>query len=83
MDASAWIDLLLKRAPELRKAGILALSAEGYSAELAPAPPETPPPPKGGGLPAEPDYLGRPLEDPASYPDGRVPGFVIKPLTEE
>lgn len=79
MDASAWIELLLKRSDELRKAGVLEIGADGCSATLAPAPPAEPTP--GEKTTPERTYLDA-LSDPASYPDGTVPGFVIEPLED-
>lgn len=72
MDAEAWIDLLLKRGPELRRAGILSIGCDGNSAVLAPADPrdgneeaDKPAPPSD-----EPSDL---WESPGSYPSGQVP----------
>jgi hypothetical protein len=70
------IDVLLKRAPELQAAGYTSISIGELSATFGPppAPPtdmrgfdvssnDSPPPPLD------------PLQDPATYPGGRVPGF--------
>lgn len=69
----AWINLLLERAPELRRAGVLSIGCEGYSAVLAPAEPE---PDKGDDEDegaGESDEPTNPWENPASYPTGNVP----------
>lgn len=80
MDASAWIDLVLQRSKELRSAGILAIEVGGgYSATLAPGAFEMPPGDPVKADPIPPDAL----HDPASYADGFVPGFDIKPLKED
>jgi hypothetical protein len=73
-DVGAWVDLLLARAGELRKAGVLSIGVEGFSAVLAPA--EREPgddddetADQGSGEPANP------YENKASYPTGVVPSF--------
>ncbi len=76
VDASAWIDLLLARSDELRRAGILAIGVDGCTATIGPAPS---PPVVGDRQEPERDYAGDPLNDPASYADGVVPGFEITP----
>ncbi len=72
--AEAWIDLLLKRSSELRRAGVLSIGADGCSATLAPAD-------RGDDVgddaeattdAAEPS---NPWENPASYPTGHVPSI--------
>lgn len=74
--AEAWIDLLLKRAPDLRRAGILSLGCHGLSAVLAP--PEPAPPSKDDdkdaavGVDAETESANL-WENRASYPTGEVP----------
>lgn len=75
-DAEAWIDLLLKRGPELRKAGVLSIGVDGMSAVLAPAEPAADPATAGDdtqGENAEADEPTNPWENPASYPSGHVP----------
>lgn len=73
------IALLVRCAPELREAGITSLTIGDVSLTLADAPPldlrgvevasaDAPPPP-----PTDP------MADPASYPGGRIPGFVRPP----
>lgn len=70
--SEAWIDLLLKRAPELRRAGILSIGVDGNSAVLAPAELDAgDDDDKDAELEAaEPT---NPWENPASYPTGNVP----------
>lgn len=74
-----WIDIILKRATELRAAGVLTISIGTCSATLAP------PTPEGAGRSAkkklddDESYPGV-FEDPASYPGGVVPGYKITPL---
>jgi hypothetical protein len=79
--AKWWIDMVLLRADELRRAGISAVSIDGCTASLLPAEPE---PPKFPDVKndASPDGLPA-LNDPASYADGIVPGFVIERLDPE
>lgn len=71
---SAWIDLLIARASELRAAGITSVGCDGCTAVIGPAPELATAGPR-----AEPerDYAGDPFNDPASYSDGVVPGFEI------
>ncbi len=70
----AWIDLMLARSAELRRAGILSIACGNNSAVFAPAEPDasdaaadevTP----DAGEPANP------YENPTSYPTGNVPSF--------
>ncbi len=69
-----WIDLVLQRAMELRKAGVLVIGCEGNTVQLAPLEEQTV-----GAIdaPTDPDYVGDVFNDPASYADGVVPGFSI------
>ncbi len=79
MDASTWIDLVLAKAPALRAAGITDISAQGYSASISSALPIPM-----GAIDAS-DVASAPpdaLHDPASYPNGQVPGFEIQPFSE-
>lgn len=81
-DADGWIDLVIKRAAELRAAGITSIGCDGMTAEIATAAPSTDDKP----LPKtdeEPEC--DPLDDPASYRGGVVPGFTIEkfPAFEE
>jgi hypothetical protein len=73
MTAEQWVDLLIRRGGELRAAGVLRISAEGYSVALAPLFPETEVQADGKTLAiAELD----PLEDPITF-GGSVPGYDI------
>lgn len=78
MDAGTWIDLVITRAAELRAAGITEIEADGCSASLTPAPP--PISDEKIVSDTQPDIPGNCFEDPASYPDGLVPGFKITKL---
>ena len=66
------IDVLVKRAPELRAAGVTSLTCDGISVTLAPAAPE--PADEWVETPPQPDHTD-PLSDPATYPNGVVPSF--------
>jgi len=79
MDASVWIDLVIARSLELRRAGILAIGCEGFSAELAPLPFAEVTDEKVAT--AAEQYDGDPLHDPATYAGGVVPGFEITKYT--
>lgn len=72
--AAELLTLIADRAEALRKAGVLVVQVDGFSAQLAPW---TEP-----GQPdrsvAEPTYSD-PLLDPSTYPGGRVPGFEREP----
>jgi hypothetical protein len=69
--ASELLTLIAERADGLRRAGVLVVTVDGFSAQLAPwNPPTQPERPTA----AEPTYSD-PLLDPATYPGGRVPGF--------
>lgn len=76
MTADEWIDLMLKRASELRKAGITAIGCDGHTAALLPSEPEYSDPKAAAGPPIEEPPID-PLQDPATYADGLVPGFEI------
>lgn len=77
ISAESWIAYVLARAAELRAAGVVSISTEGCSATFlpAPAPPHTPLPKSNNH---DESYPSDPLHDPASYPDGVVPGFKIE-----
>lgn len=81
--ADAWIDLLLKRSAELRRAGILSIGCDGNSAVLAPAEPEDVPLTAAEAAAAAKAGLERepsdPWENPASYPTGDVPSLEFDP----
>jgi hypothetical protein len=67
------VAMLVARADELRAAGVLRIRIGEFEADLAPAPP--PEPDIDHGEPDEYSYPSDPLDDPALYHDGRVPGF--------
>jgi hypothetical protein len=73
--AEEWIDLLLKRSAELRRAGILSIGCDGNSAVLAPAEPDA----GDADEPSAPeaDEPVNPWENPASYPTGHVPSLDV------
>jgi hypothetical protein len=70
--AEAWIDLLLKRGPELRRAGVLSIGADGLSAVLAPADPVVDDSDDDSATTVE-DEPANPWERGESYPNGIVP----------
>ncbi len=71
--AAEWLDLLIERADALRKAGVTHVDLGGCAVTLAPPPVEMP---IERDRPEPAEDLD-PLNDPATYADGRVPGFVI------
>lgn len=71
-DAAALVDLMIARAADLRAAGITSLSLDGIAVTLAAAAPEEPEAEPGDDSPPEPID---PLNDPSTYPGGKVPGF--------
>lgn len=79
-EASAWIDLVLERASELRAAGVLSIGLGGCNATLAPAEPTI----DTSKIKVDEVQAPRdPFHDPASYPGGYVPGYRIEPLETE
>jgi hypothetical protein len=77
--AAALLDLLISKAPALHAAGITSLTLDGVAVTLT-APPAPPPPPRAKGKADEdPPPLAQgyadPLNDPSTYPGGRLPGF--------
>lgn len=79
--AESWIDLVLARAAGLREAGVSSISIDGRAATFLP---KEPLPPKFDDIKNDAERGGLPtLLDPASYPDGIVPGFEIERLSEE
>jgi hypothetical protein len=66
----AWLDLIVKRSLELRRAGILSIGCDGNSVVLAPAEPEIG---DDDRAPQERPEPSNPWENPASYPTGTVP----------
>jgi len=73
MDAETWIDLILKRGPELRRAGVMSLGCDGNSVVLAPAEPVVTD--DDDVAPEADDDERNPWENPASYPTGHVPSL--------
>lgn len=74
------LDLLIDRAPKLREAGVLRVQLEGLlSFELAPVAPEI-----DDGEDRQPENYEHsdPLQDPATFPGGHVPGFRRRPHEE-
>ena len=69
--ADEWMDTVIRRAAELRKAGVTTVAIDGCSVTLAPeaAPIDI----TEHEVVAEAD--ADPLNSPATYADGRVPGF--------
>lgn len=70
-----WIDLVVAKAHDLRAAGALVIKAGDCAAHFAPLSVEA------GATPPEvvsPEPVVDALNDPASYADGIVPGFVIE-----
>lgn len=78
----SWIDFVIARARELREAGVLSISCDRGAVTFAPMLEAAP-----VGTIDKPDAsVGveyDALTDPASYPGGVVPGFVIEKLEME
>ena len=72
LPAEAWIDLLIKRSPDLRAAGILSIAFDSCSAVLAPA--EAVVEKDDKPFVDEPDDPN-PWLNGSSYPTGNVPGY--------
>jgi len=79
MPSDDWIDIVLRRANELRAAGVLSIQVDGCGATLAAYDPRTEP--VKTEAPEEEQVYRNPLHDPATY-GGDVPGFTITPLVE-
>jgi hypothetical protein len=73
MTGADWIALLLRHAKELREVGVLSIRIDGAAATFAPPLPA--PSEATAAAPDDPD----PLNNPALYPDGRVPGYTLEP----
>jgi hypothetical protein len=66
-----WLELLAKHAADLRASGVTRVRAGDFEADLAPeAPPATEPSTDESHL-----YSPDPLDDPATFPGGRVPTY--------
>jgi hypothetical protein len=80
VEPTGWLDLVLARAAELRKAGVRSIGVAGCSVELEtwvePLPPDT------KRKPDSDDEHPDALNDPATYGGGPVPGFQIQQLSE-
>lgn len=75
----AWIDLVLRRAAELRAAGVLSIGPE--CATFAPADPT---PPTATDIKNDETESGLDaLHDPATYAGGFVPGFTIEKFKDD
>jgi len=76
---AAMLDLLISKAAELHAAGITSLTLEGAAGTLSGRPPAAHPPrAKGKGDEAPPrlaQTYADALNDPSTYPGGRLPGF--------
>lgn len=74
--ADAWIDTVLSRAGELRRAGVLSIGWSGCSVVLAPYDPADAPVEDAKKQdPDEDDGPRNAWEDGASYPSGRAPSI--------
>lgn len=73
--ASSWIDLVLARSLELRRAGVLSIEFDGRGVTLS-AYTEPFVDEKATGTPVA-DFAGDVMTDPASYAGGVVPGYEI------
>jgi hypothetical protein len=69
--AAEILTLITERAEALRKAGVLVVQVDNFSVQLVPW--SEPPPPATAAVEEGP-FID-PLEDPATYQNGRVPGF--------
>lgn len=78
MTAEQWVTLIEQRAPALRTAGVVSISFDGCAVTLAPAAP-TMPVGDTNTSQTDNDNGGDPLNNPALYPDGVVPGYVLRP----
>ena len=70
------VNLLAERAPALRAAGVTSFTIGDFAVDFAPH--EQPPPPPRRRADEDdpaPDASSDPMQDPATYGGGRVPGF--------
>jgi hypothetical protein len=76
-DPDVMLLLFVKRAPDLRAAGITSVSLDGFTVTLGPPDPvhTAPEPPEGDAPPPPPEPSDNPMQDAATYGGGRVPGF--------
>lgn len=75
MTPTEWIDTVIAKAPKLRELGVESLECEGCRVTLLPLDPPRMFVTDGPEPPALPDQDPDPLSSPATYPDGKVPGF--------
>jgi hypothetical protein len=73
MTAAEFVALLEQHAPRLRDAGVLSIQVDGAGATFAPAPP-----PKVDLQAAAQPATSDPLDDPALYQGGAVPGYELE-----
>jgi hypothetical protein len=75
--AQFWVDLLVDRAPALRKAGVLHLELTGCTVDLEPDPPDFSGGAEADDMKAQIDSMlddrTDPLDDPSTYPGGHIP----------
>jgi len=76
-----WIAMVKLHAVELRSLGVLAIGIGEWSATFAP--PDPPPVEVDKNPPAVEEPPLDPLNDPASYPGGQMPGFTIEKMAVE
>lgn len=69
---AALIDLIIARAPALLAAGVTSLSVDGFTVTLSLPPPAAADVP----APAPPTQHIDPMQDPATFQGGKLPGFV-------
>lgn len=72
-DIAKLLDTLIAKAPGLREAGVREVQFDGVSVKLAPHEPVVE-----RGDDEEPETYSDPMEDPALYPGGKVPGWTLR-----
>lgn len=82
MTANEWIALLIAQGPALREAGVTSLQFDGMGATLTPAAPKLDSTVGDKGHMVD-DANVDPLNNPALYPGGVVPGYEFHPETED
>lgn len=88
IEISKLIDLVIERAPALAAAGVTSLTVDG-TLSITLAPPTGPTDLRGLQMPDTDEGAGPPpthidpMQDPSTYPGGRVPGFTRPPRSEE
>lgn len=76
----AWIDIVLGRADDLRRKGVLSIGVDGCTATFVPGPPAEPGNDRDGDEDPEWKEPLNPWEDPNSYPSGIVPTLDVDKL---